>query len=60
VRIKGCDDSPTAQWRAGPDRTLVNLAGQTCLTDPGNGTRSGSGVRTESCSGDDRQRWELP
>ena len=60
VRITGCDGRRTAQWRTGPDRTLVNLARDACLTDPSTGTRVGAGVRVESCSGADRQRWDLP
>jgi hypothetical protein len=60
VRITGCDGRRTAQWRAGQDRTLVNLAAGDCLTDPGTGTRVGAGVRTEDCSGAERQRWRLP
>ncbi|MFI7542556.1 ricin-type beta-trefoil lectin domain protein [Actinoplanes sp. NPDC049599] len=60
VRITGCDGRRSAQWRAGPDRALVNLASGDCLTDPGTGTRVGAGVRIEDCSGAERQRWELP
>jgi hypothetical protein len=60
VRIRGCDGRRSAQWRAGRDRALVNLAAGDCLTDPGTGTRSGTGVRIEDCSGAERQRWELP
>jgi hypothetical protein len=60
VRITGCDGRRTAQWRAGQDRALVNLAAGDCLTDPGSGTRVGAGVRIEDCSGAERQRWELP
>ncbi|MEU8235026.1 RICIN domain-containing protein [Actinoplanes sp. NPDC048967] len=60
VRLAGCDGRRSGQWQAGADRTLVALAGGGCLTDPGSGSRSGAGVRIESCSGADRQRWELP
>ncbi|MEU8614314.1 RICIN domain-containing protein, partial [Actinoplanes sp. NPDC048791] len=60
VRLAGCDGRRSGPWQAGADRTLVNLAGGGCLTDPGSGSRSGAGVRIESCSGADRQRWELP
>jgi hypothetical protein len=60
VRLAGCDGRRSGQWQAGADRTLANLAGGGCLTDPGSGSRSGAGVRIESCSGADRQRWELP
>jgi len=60
VRILGCDDRRSARWRAGEDRTLVNLAAGDCLTDPSTGTRVGAGVRVEDCSGAERQRWELP
>ncbi|GAA3953517.1 hypothetical protein Aau02nite_74730 [Amorphoplanes auranticolor] len=60
VRLAGCDGRRSGQWQAGQDRTLVNLAGGGCLTDPGSGSRSGAGVRIESCAGADRQRWQLP
>ena len=60
VRISGCDGRRSGQWRTGDNGTLVNLAGEDCLTDPGTGTRSGAGVRIEDCSGADRQRWRLP
>ena len=60
VRIAGCDGRRSAQWRTGDNGALVNLAREDCLTDPGTGTRSGTGVRIEDCSGADRQRWQLP
>ncbi|GAA3338074.1 hypothetical protein GCM10020358_16830 [Amorphoplanes nipponensis] len=60
VRITGCDGRPAAQWRAGGNGTLLQLATGDCLTDPGSGTRSGTGVRIEDCSGAERQRWQLP
>jgi hypothetical protein len=60
VRILGCDGRRSAQWRAGQDRALVNLAAGDCLTDPATGTRPGAGVRIEDCSRAERQRWELP
>lgn len=60
VRITGCDGRRSARWQTGADGTLVNAAGRGCLTDPGAGTRSAAGVRVESCSGADRQRWKLP
>jgi Ricin-type beta-trefoil lectin domain len=60
VRIAGCDGRRSAQWRTGRDRELVSIAADDCLTDPGDGTRSGAGVRVEDCSGADRQRWQTP
>jgi len=60
VRLATCDARRAAQWRAGPDDILVNLATGDCLTDPSNGTQSGTAVRTEDCSAAERQRWELP
>jgi hypothetical protein len=60
VRITSCDGRRSAQWRTGDNSALVNLASEDCLTDPGSGARSGTGVRIEDCSGADRQRWQLP
>ena len=60
VHIIGCDTRSAAQWRAGPDRTLVNLATSTCLTDPANGTRPATGVLVAACTGAPNQQWTLP
>jgi hypothetical protein len=60
VHIVPCDGRTTAQWRAGPDGTLVNLAGEQCLTDPAEGRRNGSAVRVAECAGGDAQEWSLP
>ena len=58
VHIVGCDNRPAAQWRAGPNRSLVN-AGR-CLTDPRAGTASGTGVLVTACTGAPGQQWSLP
>ncbi len=60
VRITGCGDRRAAQWRAGPDSSLVSLATDGCLTDPSTGARSGTAVRIEECAAAAGQRWELP
>jgi len=60
VHIIGCDDRDEAQWRAGQDDSLVNVATNQCLTDPANGDRSGAGVVVSACTGGDNQQWELP
>jgi hypothetical protein len=60
VHIVSCDGRTTAQWRAGPDRTLVNAANDKCLTDPSGGTRSGAAVRVTACSGAGNQEWSVP
>lgn len=60
MHIAVCDRRPAAQWRAGPDRSLVAVASGGCLTDPSNGTRSGEWVRLASCTGAGNQRWRLP
>ena len=58
VHIIGCDNRPAAQWRAGPNRSLVN-AGR-CLTDPRAGAASGTGVLVATCTGGPGQQWSLP
>ncbi|BCJ48575.1 hypothetical protein Asp14428_00500 [Actinoplanes sp. NBRC 14428] len=60
VRVTGCDGRRTAQWRPGPEQSLVHLASGGCLTDPAKGTVSGSAVRVGDCTGADNQRWRLP
>jgi hypothetical protein len=60
VNLVSCDGRTTARWRPGADGTLVNLAGEQCLTDPAGGTRSGVAVRVALCSGVAAQRWSLP
>ncbi|MEV8510038.1 RICIN domain-containing protein [Actinoplanes sp. NPDC051475] len=57
VRTIGCDDRESAQWRAGPNGSLVNPATGHCLTDPGT---SGATTRAEACTGAAEQRWTLP
>lgn len=57
VRVGGCGDGDSGQWRAGPDGTLVNSAGGGCLTDPG---RLGGTVTVSGCSGSQTQSWSLP
>ncbi|MGX6606447.1 RICIN domain-containing protein [Micromonosporaceae bacterium Da 78-11] len=59
VHIVGCDGRTTAKWRI-VGRTLVNEAGDQCLTDPSNGTRSGAGATVARCSGATNQIWTLP
>ncbi|UQU62269.1 ricin-type beta-trefoil lectin domain protein [Couchioplanes caeruleus] len=57
VRTVRCDDRESAQWRAGPDSSLVNPATGQCLTDPG----SAGGTATVSpCTGAASQSWTLP
>ncbi|UQU68308.1 ricin-type beta-trefoil lectin domain protein [Couchioplanes caeruleus] len=60
VHITGCDGRRAAQWRAGPDQSLVNLSTGGCLTDPENGSRQGSWSRVTACTGASGQRWRLP
>lgn len=60
VHITGCDSREAAQWRAGRNQSLVNVATNDCLTDPAAGTRSGAGVRVSDCAGAGNQRWQLP
>jgi hypothetical protein len=57
VRIGGCGDGDSGQWRAGPDGTLINSAGGGCLTDPG---RVGGTAMVTACSGSQTQSWSLP
>ncbi|MFI7543924.1 ricin-type beta-trefoil lectin domain protein [Actinoplanes sp. NPDC049599] len=57
VRINPCDDTPAAQWRAGPDGSLVNPGTGRCLTDPGAAL---STVTVTACTGAAEQRWTLP
>ena len=60
VHITGCDNREAAQWRAGKNQALVNIATNDCLTDPAAGTRSGAGVQVADCAGAGNQRWQLP
>jgi hypothetical protein len=60
VHIIGCDSRDEAQWRAGPEDSLVNLATNECLTDPASGDRSGVVVTVDTCTGSDNQQWDLP
>jgi hypothetical protein len=57
VRIDACDGEPAAQWRAGPDGSLVNPGTGRCLTDPGAVLRP---VTVTGCTGAENQRWTLP
>jgi hypothetical protein len=57
VRIEACDDDAAAQWRAGPDGSLVNPDTGRCLTDPGTAVRP---VTVTECTGAADQRWSLP
>jgi hypothetical protein len=57
VRIGGCDDQSAAQWRAGPNGSLVNPDTGRCLTDPGALTAT---VTVTDCTGAADQRWTLP
>ncbi|GGL19295.1 ricin-type beta-trefoil lectin domain protein [Mangrovihabitans endophyticus] len=58
VHVTICDRNTASQWRAGPNRSLVTLAGGRCLTEPER--RSGAGVRVGACSGAGDQQWALP
>jgi ricin-type beta-trefoil lectin protein len=60
VHITGCDNRDAAQWRAGRNQALVNVATNDCLTDPAAGTRSGAGVQVADCAGASNQQWRLP
>ncbi|MEV4640897.1 RICIN domain-containing protein [Actinoplanes sp. NPDC049548] len=60
VRIAACDGRAAAQWRAGPNQSLVNVAIGGCLTDPANGAGPGAGVRVAGCTGAPGQHWRLP
>lgn len=57
VRVTGCGDGASSQWRAGDDGTLINSAGGGCLTDPG---RAGAATTVSACSGESSQSWTLP
>jgi hypothetical protein len=57
VRIGACDDSPAAQWRAGPNGSLVNPETGRCLTDP---DTAGATTEVAACTGAADQRWKLP
>ena len=57
VRVTGCDDRASAQWRGGPGGTVVNPASGQCLTDPG---RAGATTTATACSGGTDQTWSLP
>lgn len=57
VRIAACDDRPSAQWRAGPDGSLVNPQTGRCLTDPGS---AGATTKVTECTGAADQHWKLP
>jgi len=57
VRIGGCDDRPAAQWRAGPNGSLVNPRTGDCLTDPGSLSAT---VTVTGCTGAANQTWTLP
>jgi hypothetical protein len=57
VRIAECDDRPAAQWRAGPNGSLVNPQTGRCLTDPG---ALAATVTVTDCTGAANQTWTLP
>lgn len=58
VRSDGCKGAGDgAQWRAGPNGSLVNPSSGLCLTDPG---KSGATTDVAACTGGDSQRWSLP
>jgi hypothetical protein len=57
VRIGDCDDRPAAQWRAGPNGSVVNPETGRCLTDPGS---LGTTVTVTACTGAANQTWKLP
>ncbi|MDY7083873.1 MAG: RICIN domain-containing protein [Actinomycetota bacterium] len=57
VRVTGCGDGASSQWRAGGDGTLINSASGGCLTDPG---RAGATTTVSACSGESSQSWTLP
>lgn len=56
VRIGACDESPAAQWRAGPNGSLVNPETGRCLTEPGT---VGAATQVTACTGAADQRWKL-
>jgi hypothetical protein len=59
VEMVSCGSGQAGQWRTGPNSTLVNLAGNLCLTDPDNGARTGGRMQLAACGGAG-QRWALP
>jgi hypothetical protein len=59
VQMVSCGSGQTSQWRAGPNGTLVNLAGSLCLTDPDNGAKTGGRMQLAGCGGAGQQ-WTLP
>jgi Ricin-type beta-trefoil lectin domain len=59
VQMVGCGSGSAMQWRAGPNGTLVNLAGNLCLTDPDNGAKTGGRMVLAGCGGAG-QSWTLP
>jgi hypothetical protein len=60
VHVIGCDLRTAAQWRAGRNRSLVNVGTNQCLADPQNGTRSGADVLVAACTGAADEQWTLP
>lgn len=57
VRLGRCEGRPAAQWRAGPNGSLVNPETGRCLTDPGS---VGATVTVTGCTGAANQAWKLP
>jgi hypothetical protein len=57
VRIAGCGDADSGQWRSGPSGALVNAAAGRCLVDPG---QTGATTRVAACTGSSDQSWTLP
>ncbi|WP_285680508.1 ricin-type beta-trefoil lectin domain protein [Actinoplanes sp. NBRC 103695] len=53
VKVRVCGDNAAAQWRAGPNNTLVNNSTKQCVTANDND------VTLATCGGDG-QNWKLP
>jgi hypothetical protein len=57
VHIIGCDSRAEAQWRAGDDGSLINVATGGCLTGS---ARAFTAVRLTACENVAAQEWDLP
>ena len=52
-----CDSRQQAQWRAGPDDSLVNVAADACLTGA---DKPSTAVTVTECAAGDAQQWTIP
>jgi len=59
VQVSVCGTSDAGQWRARSGGTLINVGAGRCLTDPENGSETGTTLRLNEC-GSRGQHWTLP